>query len=75
MNRDRIERKRIYALDRIKEPICLDIDLLSKQINMISNLTAMANNDIGALLTGVNKILEIFENLPKGEYVIKVNIQ
>jgi hypothetical protein len=63
-----------YALKKIGEPIILDQKLLRKQINTMSALTRLVNDEIGDYLVGVEQVLETFEWLPKGEYVITVKI-
>ena len=67
--------RQTYVLNKIKETMVLDRKLLWKQINIISRLTAIVNNEIGDNLVGAEQVLETFEWLPKGEYVIKVKIQ
>ena len=63
-----------YALKKIGEPIILDQKLLRKQINTMSALTRLVNDEIGDYLVGVEQVLETFEWLPKGEYHITVKI-
>ena len=63
-----------YALKTIENPVILDSKLLKQQINTLSRLTAITNNEIGDLIIGAEQVLEIFEWLPKGEYVITVKI-
>lgn len=64
-----------YALKEIKKEIVLDQKLLRRQINCLSSLTRIVNNEIGNSLVGAAQVLEIFEWLPKGEYTIKFKIQ
>ena len=63
-----------FALKKISEPVVLDSKLLREQINTISSLTHVVNNEIGDCLTGAEQVLETFEWLPKGEYEIKIKI-
>lgn len=62
------------ALRRLQAPISLDSKLLRKQINSLSDLVQVTNDRIGEDLTGAVMILELFEWLPKGEYVISIKI-
>jgi hypothetical protein len=64
-----------YGLRKLHEPIVLNQKLLKKQINTLSSLMGVVNNDIGDMLVGVMQVLEIFEWPPKGEYTIKVKIE
>jgi len=64
-----------FAGNRIKSPIILNRKLLRSQINTISSLTAITNDEIGDCLTGVLQVVELFEWLPKGEYTIKIKIE
>ena len=75
MNRNEKNKIRAkLALKKISEPVVLDSKLLRKQINTISSLTHVVNNEIGDCLIGAGQVLEIFECLPKGEYHITVKI-
>jgi hypothetical protein len=75
MNRNEKNKVRAaFALKKISEPVVLDSKLLRKQINTMSSLTHVVNNEIGDCLIGAEQVLEIFEWLPKGEYVITVKI-
>ena len=75
MNRNEKNKVRAaFALKKISEPVVLDSKLLRKQINTISSLTHVVNDEIGDSLVGVNQVLETFEWLPKGEYHITVKI-
>lgn len=75
MNRNEKNKVRAaFALKKISEPVVLDSKLLRKQINTMSSLTHVVNNEIGDYLVGVEQVLETFEWLPKGEYVITVKI-
>ena len=75
MNRNEKNKVRAaFALKKISEPVVLDSKLLRKQINTISSLTHVVNNEIGDCLIGAEQVLETFEWLPKGEYVITVKI-
>ena len=67
--------RQTYALNKIKETMLLDQKLLRKQINTMSRLTAIVNDEIGDNLVGAEQVLETFEWLPKGEYIIRVKIQ
>ncbi len=64
-----------YALKQIATLIKLDKKLLKEQINMLSKLTTIINDEAGDCLVGALQVLEIFEWLPKGEYDIKVKIE
>lgn len=76
MNRNEKNKVRAaFALKKISEPVVLDSKLLRKQINTMSSLTHVVNNEIGDCLVGALQVLEIFEWLPKGEYDIKVKIE
>lgn len=76
MNRNEKNKVRAaFALKKISEPVVLDSKLLRKQINTMSSLTHVVNNEIGDCLIGAEQVLEIFEWLPKGEYDIKVKIE
>ena len=75
MNRNEENKIRAkLALKKISEPVVLDSKLLRKQINTISSLTHVVNNEIGDCLIGAEQVLETFEWLPKGEYLITVKI-
>ena len=75
MNRNEKNKIRAaFALKKISEPVVLDSKLLRKQINTISSLTHVVNNEIGDCLIGAEQVLETFEWLPKGEYLITVKI-
>ena len=75
MNRNEKNKVRAaFALKKISEPVVLDSKLLRKQINTMSSLTHIVNNEIGDCLIGAEQVLETFEWLPKGEYVITVKI-
>ena len=75
MNRNEKNKVRAaFALKKISEPVVLDQKLLRKQINTMSSLTHVVNNEIGDCLIGAEQVLETFEWLPKGEYVITVKI-
>ena len=75
MNRNEKNKVRAaFALKKISEPVVLDSKLLRKQINTISSLTHVVNNEIGDCLIGAEQVLETFEWLPKGEYLITVKI-
>ena len=63
-----------YARRRIDKQVVIEKKLLTKQIMTLSQLTRIANDDIGDSLVGANQILELFEWLPKGEYNINVKI-
>ena len=64
-----------FAIKKIQEPVILNRKLLWKQINTLSQLIRITNNEISDNLIGINQVLELFEYLPKGEYVIKVVIK
>lgn len=72
---EKTKLREIYALKQIATLIKLDKKLLKEQINMLSNLTAIVNDEVGDCLVGALQVLEIFEWLPKGEYDIKVKIE
>ena len=72
---EKLNIRQAFALKKIEEPILLDQKLLRKQINSMSRLTAIVNDEIGDNLVGAEQILETFEWLPKGEYTIRVKIQ
>lgn len=75
MNRNEKNKVRAaFALKKISEPVVLDSKLLRKQINTMSSLTHVVNNEIGDCLIGAEQVLETFEWLPKGEYIITVKI-
>ena len=63
-----------FAVNRIQEPIVLDAKLLRKQVNSLSDLTKVVNNEIGDDLVGAVMTLEVFEWLPKGEHIITIKI-
>lgn len=63
-----------FALKKIEETIQLDSKLLKKQINSLSTLTTIVNDEFGDSIIGAEQVLEMFEWLPKGEYTIKVKI-
>lgn len=67
--------REVHALKKIEEPVILDQKLLRKQINTMSSLTHIVNDEIGDCLVDAEQVLEIFEWLPKGEYNIKVIIR
>lgn len=74
---NKAEKRKIrenFALKKISEPVVLDSKLLRKQINTMSSLTHVVNNEIGDCLIGAEQVLETFEWLPKGEYIITVKI-
>ena len=74
MNRNEENKIRAkLALKKISEPVVLDSKLLRKQINTISSLTHVVNNEIGDCLIGAEQVLETLW-LPKGEYLITVKI-
>ena len=58
----------------ITEPVKIDRSLLKQQIDMISNMINLANDDVARSLTGANQLLEVFERLPKGEHTITIKI-
>ena len=74
----RLEEKRKvrerFALQKITEPVILDAKLLRKQVNSLSDLTKIVNNEIGDNLVGAVMTLEVFEWLPKGEHVVTIKI-
>lgn len=75
MGKNEMDKLRaVFALKQIREPLVLEHKLLTEQITMLSNLTAITNDKIGDLIVGVEQVLEIFEWLPKGEYEIKIKI-
>lgn len=75
MGKNEMDKLRaVFALKQIREPLVLEHKLLTKQITMLSNLTAITNDKIGDLIVDVEQVLEIFEWLPKGEYEIKIKI-
>ena len=75
MNRNEKNKVRAaFALKKISEPVVLDSKLLRKQINTMSSLTQVVNNEIGDCLVGAEQVLETFEWLPKGEYNITIKI-
>ena len=63
-----------FALKKISEPVVLDSKLLREQINTVSQIISITNDDIADTLVGVIQVLETFEWLPKGEYHITVKI-
>lgn len=63
------------ALNRIKKEVKLDIKLLRQQIDTLSDIINITNDDISDRLIGAIQILEMFEWLPKGEYRIKFKIE
>jgi len=68
------EVREAYAVKKIQEPVILDSKLLRKQIDSLSSLTRVVNDDIGDDIVGAVQILEMFEWLPKGEYVVQIKI-
>jgi len=70
----KIKLRQSYAKRRLEEPVVLNQKLLKEQINRMSNLSAIVNDDFGDALIGVTQVMELFEWLPKGEYNIKVKI-
>ena len=66
--------REIFALQKITEPVILDAKLLRKQVNSLSDLTKVVNDEIGDNLVGAVMTLEVFEWLPKGEHVITIKI-
>lgn len=63
------------ALKKIEEPVILDSSLLRSQINTLSSIINITNDDISELLVGATQVLEIFEWLPRGEYTIQFKIK
>ena len=75
MNRNEKNKIRAaFALKKISEPVVLDSKLLRKQINTVSQVINITNDDIADTLVGVIQVLETFEWLPKGEYHITIKI-
>ena len=75
MNRNEKNKIRAaFALKKISEPVVLDSKLLREQINTVSQVINITNDDIAENLTGAIQVLETFEWLPKGEYHITVKI-
>lgn len=75
MNRNEKNKIRAeLALKKISEPVVLDSKLLREQINTVSQIISITNDDIADTLVGVIQVLETFEWLPKGEYEIKIKI-
>ena len=75
MNRNEKNKIRAaFALKKISEPVVLDSKLLKKQIDTVSQIINITNDDIAENLTGAIQVLETFEWLPKGEYHITVKI-
>ena len=72
---EQLKYKQRVALKEIKKPVILNQKLLRKQINTISKLVSVVNNEIGDNLVGAEMVLETFEWLPKGEYIVRVIIQ
>jgi hypothetical protein len=74
----RLEEKRKvrekFAVQRIIKPVILDTKLLRKQLNSLSDLTKIVNNEISDNLVGAVMTLEVFEWLPKGEHVVTIKI-
>ena len=64
-----------YALKTIEKEVVVDSKLLRKQINSLSDLTRVVNDDIGDNLVGAVQFLEVFEWLPRGEYTIKIKLK
>ncbi len=62
------------AVKLVENEIILDSKLLRRQINSLSEMISITNEEISNNLTGAIMILEIFEWLPKGEYTIKFKV-
>ena len=62
------------AVKLVENEITLDSKLLRRQIASLSSMISITNEEISNNLTGAIMILEIFEWLPKGEYIIKFKV-
>jgi len=74
-SKEKRDIREAYALKTIQEPVKLDVKLLRKQINSLSDLTRVVNDEIGDNLVGAVHVLEVFEWLPKGDHTIKIVIK
>ncbi len=72
--REKRKTREAYAIKKIENGVILDSKLLKKQINTLSKLTQVVNDEIGNDLVGAILLMELFEWLPKGEYMIEVKI-
>ena len=62
------------AVKLVENEIVLDGKLLKRQIESLSSMISITNEEISNNLTGAIMIFEIFECLPKGEYIIKFKV-